>query len=335
MNIQKKLVALTLATGAIFMSSFSGYAGYMILPREDAPSYAFMNFRGWGQRYNPDVWNYSYGDEAHGDKMLPDDPSYDKISDIMNTQSADVVFKIPGWKWIDGYCYYITAENGWDVRFKNGTTPDGYTVDEEGRWTVNGVPQRDNLGHQSFWTGKNIAVSDDERWDMIRKGMYKYWRENSFVDYFYDGNMKDLIQKEDNDCCIIHNTTFNEYLYTQIPDFQFNDYDWQIAEAALRNGERMYDEELRIKAMLGDNEGQRLFDYLMSLRTTRIENMNFYYPSEDGHGEKCVQLPGKHTAVDYKKFDTSLFTGRTTDYGKLYSVVPRTDSDIWVDITVY
>lgn len=48
------------------------------------------------------------------------------------------------WQWIDGNgdkiseCYYFD-QNGW--MYANTTTPDGYTVDDIGRWVVNGVPQ--------------------------------------------------------------------------------------------------------------------------------------------------------------------------------------------------
>lgn len=43
-----------------------------------------------------------------------------------------------GWSWINGKCYYFTPE-GYCL---TGTqTPDGYTVDESGAWTVDGVVQ--------------------------------------------------------------------------------------------------------------------------------------------------------------------------------------------------
>ena len=43
-----------------------------------------------------------------------------------------------GWKWIDEYCYYFDAD-GYVVT--NGVTPDNYTVDQAGIWTVDGVRQ--------------------------------------------------------------------------------------------------------------------------------------------------------------------------------------------------
>ena len=51
-----------------------------------------------------------------------------------------------GWHWIGGKCYYFNPVSGTNglmkgVLFKNTTTPDGYTVDATGAWTVNGVVQ--------------------------------------------------------------------------------------------------------------------------------------------------------------------------------------------------
>lgn len=42
-----------------------------------------------------------------------------------------------GWHWINGKCYCFHDYNV----YRNTTTPDGYTVNEEGAWTVNGVVQ--------------------------------------------------------------------------------------------------------------------------------------------------------------------------------------------------
>ena len=55
---------------------------------------------------------------------------------------------VTGWVWIKGAdgiarCYYLNpagdASNG--ACYLNGTTPDGYTVDANGAWTVGGVVQ--------------------------------------------------------------------------------------------------------------------------------------------------------------------------------------------------
>ena len=51
-----------------------------------------------------------------------------------------------GWVWIsddngDEFCYYFYPEAGspMGAMAKNGVTPDGFVVDEDGRWCVEGV----------------------------------------------------------------------------------------------------------------------------------------------------------------------------------------------------
>ena len=52
------------------------------------------------------------------------------------------------WAWIDGNkdgiaeCYYFN-ENGYMLA--NTNTPDNYTVNENGAWTINGVVQTKNM----------------------------------------------------------------------------------------------------------------------------------------------------------------------------------------------
>ncbi len=43
-----------------------------------------------------------------------------------------------GWKWIDGKCYYFTPEG---YCLQNTTTPDGFTVNADGAWTIAGLVQ--------------------------------------------------------------------------------------------------------------------------------------------------------------------------------------------------
>ena len=47
------------------------------------------------------------------------------------------------WQWIDGNCYYLdTKGQNEGALYRNTTTPDGFTVDSEGRWVVNGAVQK-------------------------------------------------------------------------------------------------------------------------------------------------------------------------------------------------
>ena len=50
---------------------------------------------------------------------------------------------LTGWQWIDGNCYYLDAQGQNEgALYRNSTTPDGFTVDSEGRWVVNGAVQK-------------------------------------------------------------------------------------------------------------------------------------------------------------------------------------------------
>ena len=50
---------------------------------------------------------------------------------------------LTGWQWIDGNCYYLDPQGQNEgALYRNTTTPDGYAVDVEGRWVVNGVVQK-------------------------------------------------------------------------------------------------------------------------------------------------------------------------------------------------
>ena len=50
---------------------------------------------------------------------------------------------LTGWQWIDGNCYYLDSQGQNEgALYRNTTTPDGYVVDAEGRWVVNGAVQK-------------------------------------------------------------------------------------------------------------------------------------------------------------------------------------------------
>jgi len=50
---------------------------------------------------------------------------------------------LTGWRWIDGNCYYLDSQGQNEgALYRNSTTPEGFTVDAEGRWVVNGAVQK-------------------------------------------------------------------------------------------------------------------------------------------------------------------------------------------------
>ena len=123
------------------------------------------------------------------------------------------------WQWIDGNkddiaeCYYFDADGHLAV---NTTTPDGYTVDANGAWTVNGVVQTkfmsiyDNeMNRQAVAAYKN-ALQTDPRfsgeymipngiwlWDVNQDGVlemmvsiFEYRNRGYFYGLHYDGTLK-------------------------------------------------------------------------------------------------------------------------------------------------
>lgn len=135
-------------------------------------SAAFPSFAGtWmtGQGENSDRWWYDNGDGTRA---------------------------VSEWRWIDGdsngiaecYCF---DENGW--LFTNTTTPDAYTVDVNGAWTVNGIVQTQSTA---------LSPSQDQEqqsagWELTGTGWKYYtsghyltsqWRKINGKRYYFDEN---------------------------------------------------------------------------------------------------------------------------------------------------
>lgn len=70
-----------------------------------------------------------------------------------------------GWQWINGRCYYFDESGN---MLAGVTTPDGYTVDESGAWTVNGVvqlqqvPQASNIAQAPATSGTPETTGTSE-----------------------------------------------------------------------------------------------------------------------------------------------------------------------------
>ena len=86
------------------------------------------------------------------------------------TNATGTTWYHDGWQWIDGNkdgiseCYYFTP-NGYIVT--NGKTPDGYDVNADGQWTINGVVQ--TIGAAAATTNTN-RPSSKEILDYLYRG---------------------------------------------------------------------------------------------------------------------------------------------------------------------
>jgi len=108
---------------------------------------------------------------------------------------ADGTWPSDTWKWIRGKCYYFDA-SGYCVT--GTTTPDGYTVNEKGEWTINGTPAK-NAASEYVGTGIQsipgnliqARYSDGTHEIMIRKaagegdisGDYNVYPSDETVEY--------------------------------------------------------------------------------------------------------------------------------------------------------
>ena len=56
-------------------------------------------------------------------------------------QTDDGTYLNNGWNWVDGKCYYFSPDG---YCLQNTQTPDGYMVDENGAWVIDGIVQTQN-----------------------------------------------------------------------------------------------------------------------------------------------------------------------------------------------
>ena len=90
------------------------------------------------------------------------------------TNATGTTWYHDGWQWIDGNkdgiseCYYF-ASNGYIVT--NGKTPDGYDVNADGQWTINGVVQTIGAAAaQATGTANTNRPSSKEILDYLYRG---------------------------------------------------------------------------------------------------------------------------------------------------------------------
>ncbi len=107
-----------------------------------------------------------------------------------STNDSNTAWHANGWQWIDGdgdgvsECYYFD-QNGYML--VNATTPDGYTVNADGAWTVNGAVQTQaaKTDAATTTTTTTTAVATDA---LVPNGLYHdsgwnfYYRVETLAD---------------------------------------------------------------------------------------------------------------------------------------------------------
>ena len=167
--------------------------------------------------------------------------------------------KVPGWFWIDGYCYYFTNKNMRE-KLTNTTTPDGYTVDDQGRWTVDGVAQYNGYGNLSVGTDELYAgKNDSERWLAMRTYLEsllvkQQYRTGTVAFVSYDDSIR--VAWPDSAKTIGYNSDASSDYLTM---YSYNDWNDSPEYYVSYMDEAL---ELTLKAMCGDHAGQELFNDL-------------------------------------------------------------------------
>ena len=241
---------------------------------------------------------------------------------------------VPGWLWINGYCYYFTDKNRLG-KCTNTVTPDGYTVDAEGRWTVNGVPQHNGYGSFVLGTDTLYAGKDDNaRWLAMRGELEKLFAANIDADGIdgiamisYDNSVQGSTGYGGN-YNIIHNSANGDYISAWLPSFG-NDSPDGYGNLVNETFEKS------VKLIMGDHIGQEFFNAVRAAADpcvaggTAIKydangnpiSTKKAYTAFDG---SIVYLDGYETqetatqtdGINWNLFDLNAWQGRKTDYGK-------------------
>ena len=277
MKIKRLLIPIAAITFSL-VSAFSAFADYTI-------SYELN-----GATVNKTSRIYTY-------QMLPENLGKVSTARITNNNSGTYTdweylnfdeFSYPGWQIRNGYFYYLTDVS---TSLKNTTTPDGYRVDDKGRWIdQNGNPISDGFGGNFLNTKEKYAgKSDAEIW-ALQKSLFKELAKNQ--KYPSGIGYTDEVRSRGDDSFQMRNLVF----YRNQEDY--NDHRTNYCDLILPSYMDLDAiNEKVLRAYLGDELGIEMFNYLI---TTRIPYFS------DGDYE-----------LDFKnKFDLNKFNGRMTDYGK-------------------
>lgn len=257
----------------------------------------------------------------------------------------------PLWIWNNGYCYYY--QNAATI-LKNTTTPDGYTVDAEGRWTVNGVPQTNGYGGYAMGTADYAGKTNDEIWNLMKSKLEPVFLAGIPMS---NGATASILPNEisfdigtggvvGNDINVYHNNGVYGTFITATIGNAWSDMVTNITDASSKviYAQKPYIKEKTMKAVVGDQIGQELFNYIRTHadKTTpgyvieTDENGNLIRgwldpgvngeadqfildPNADGFKMKYVDNAGD--GIKAQTLDLSMWQNRTTDYGKRFSVV--------------
>ncbi|MGN0159719.1 MAG: hypothetical protein ACI39W_11415 [Brotaphodocola sp.] len=103
-------------------------------------------------------------------------------------QQDDGSYLKEGWNWVDGRCYYFDEEG---YCLLDTVTPDGYTVDASGAWTVNGVVQTQEAEEE---TSNPVQMTIGSLNFIVPHGFSKSETLSSeSISYFVNGSLEAIL----------------------------------------------------------------------------------------------------------------------------------------------
>lgn len=251
------------------------------------------------------------------------------VTNYIKTDSYKGYENYPCWIWYQGYCYYYDQNGNY---LTNTTTPDGYSVDALGRWTVNGNPIHNGAGNYKMGTEDYNGKSDDEIWSLMKEKLIPVYQD-AIIGWDYDGPDADGLPIHidqyaygygndivwtDNDTstyggygetAVTHNDQrFGTFVTAGIGNYWSDlerTYNNAISKAYYAN--KVDIKEKTIKAVVGDKIGTELFNYIKQHADKIIPDAEWNpYNMADG--------------IMPSKLDFSAWQNRKTDYGKTFSI---------------
>ncbi len=258
----------------------------------------------------------------------------------------------PLWIWINGYCYYY--QNAATI-LKNTTTLDGYTVDAEGRWTVNGVPQTNGYGGYAMGTADYAGKTNDEIWNLMKSKLEPVFLAGIPLqkgaptasilpdEISFDIGIGGVVGS---DISVYHNNSAYGTFITASIGNDWSDQVNNITDASSKviYAQKPYIKEKTTKAVVGDQIGQELFNYIRAhadktgsgyiLETDENGNPikgwketgvngqpDRFTVDPNGPDYKMIYADYSGDGIKAQTLDLSMWQNRTTDYGKRFSVV--------------
>ena len=278
------------------------------------------------------------------------------VTNYIKTDSYKGYENFPCWIWYQGYCYYYDQNGNY---LTNTTTPDGYTVDELGRWTVNGNPVHNGAGNYKMHTEDYNGKSDDEIWALMKEKLIPVYQD-AIVEKDYDGLDADGKQIHidaysygyGNDIIWHYKTmdTYGGYGETVLThnDQRHNTYvtvaignEWSdleqifndaISKASYANSVDI--KEKTIKAAVGDKIGTELFNYIKQHADKRKTGGGYISTSHDEHGYPVMVWTDDPIGdgIMAETMDLTNWKNKTTDYGKRFSVDYNSTDGLLINI---